>query len=248
MKAIMLAAGLGIRLSGGDDTHAPKCLLRFDSKTLLRRHIETLQALDIEKLVLVTGYHADEIEAEIGAIGARDYVRMIPNADFRQGSVVSLWTAREELRGGTDILFMDADVLYAPILLERLMRSTHGNCFLIDRGFEPGEEPVKICLRNGTIVEFRKRIDVAHDTVGEWPGFLRLSPATAARIADATETYIDAGRRDHPYEESFRNVVLNSPPGAFGVEDITGIPWIEIDFPEDLIRAERDILPRLRIS
>jgi choline kinase len=30
------------------------------------------------------------------------------------------------------------------------------------------------------------------------------------------------------------------------VTDITGAPWIEIDFPEDVLRATRDVLPRLQ--
>jgi choline kinase len=30
-----------------------------------------------------------------------------------------------------------------------------------------------------------------------------------------------------------------------GYEIIAGLPWTEIDFPEDLQKAERDILPKL---
>jgi choline kinase len=29
------------------------------------------------------------------------------------------------------------------------------------------------------------------------------------------------------------------------VADVTGLPWIEIDFPNDVARAEREILPEL---
>jgi choline kinase len=35
-------------------------------------------------------------------------------------------------------------------------------------------------------------------------------------------------------------------PDEFGVEDVTGLPWIELDFPEDLGRARNEILPRIR--
>ena len=34
-------------------------------------------------------------------------------------------------------------------------------------------------------------------------------------------------------------------PEKFGFEDISGIPWIEIDFPEDIERAHREIIPKL---
>ena len=39
---------------------------------------------------------------------------------------------------------------------------------------------------------------------------------------------------------------MAEPHGTFGYEDITGIPWVEIDFPRDLITAERTVLPRIK--
>ena len=110
----------------------------------------------------MVGYRANEIADEIDAIGARDFVRTIYNPDYRLGSVVSLWMAREDLRCGKSILLMDADVLYHPLLIERLAMSNHADCFLIDRDFEPGDEPVKLCLRDGVVIEFRKKIDVTY--------------------------------------------------------------------------------------
>src|SRR5688500_9149359 len=112
MKAIMLAAGVGRRLPGGDGEHPPKVLLEFGGLTLLQRHLNALRRLNIESLTLVVGYRAGDIvraleEAEVGG-----FVRVVENADFRRGSLISLWTARDALTGGGDVLFMDADVLY----------------------------------------------------------------------------------------------------------------------------------------
>jgi choline kinase len=241
----MLAAGVGARLSGGDERFTPKALLRFDGKSLLQRHIETLQGFDVSTMTLVVGYHSAEIAAEVAALDADDFVRPVYNADYRFGSLVSLWAAREALTSGEDILFMDADVLYHPDLVGRLVHSRHANCLLLDRDFEPGDEPVKLCLKNGVPVEFRKIVDVEHDTVGEWPGFLRLSAPAAGRVVEALQGFIDSGRVELPYEEAFRHVMLHGPD-TFGVEDITGVPWIEIDFPADLERARTIVLPQLR--
>jgi len=30
------------------------------------------------------------------------------------------------------------------------------------------------------------------------------------------------------------------------VADVTGSPWIEIDFPNDVVRAAREVLPQLQ--
>ncbi|MEE8500342.1 MAG: hypothetical protein V3S27_07180, partial [Kiloniellales bacterium] len=52
-------------------------------------------------------------------------------------------------------------------------------------------------------------------------------------------------RRDEIYEEAIQEVVLAEPPGTFDVEDITGLPWVEIDFPEDLDKAKTEVFPSL---
>ena len=245
MIALMLAAGVGKRLFGENHSEPSKALLRFDGKSLLHRHIDFLRDNGVDRLVLVVGYRAEELTAEVEAAGAGDYVSAITNPEFEGGPVISLWTAREVLRGGDDILFMDADVLYHRRVLERLIRSPHANCFLLDRGLEPGEDPVHLCIRDGAPVDFGKNIEGTFDMVGEWPGFMRMSPAIAARVADATQAIIDDGRSHVTYEVAMRDVLVSEPPGTFGYEDITGLPWIEIDYPSDLLRAERTILPRV---
>jgi len=40
-------------------------------------------------------------------------------------------------------------------------------------------------------------------------------------------------------------MVLAHSGRGFGFEDISGLPWIEIDFPEDAQRAEAAVLPNL---
>jgi choline kinase len=245
MKAVMLAAGVGRRLYGDDRSQPAKALLKFGDKTLLERHVEILLDLGIEELVLVVGHRKGELLAAAKAATPKGFLRSLYNPRYRGGPVLSLWTARDVLRAGDDILFMDADVLYHRHMMERLMRSPHANCFLLDRDFEPGDEPVKLCIAGGVPVEFGKKIAGTFDTVGEWPGFLKLSPAMAAKLADACQGFVDRGELAAPYEPAMREILLAEPEGAFGYEDITGIPWIEIDFPSDVLRAEKHVLPRL---
>jgi len=96
MHAIMLAAGRGIRLSNG--AGHPKCLLEFGGKTLLRLHIAILESLGIDKMTIVVGFKADEIHAELAAIGAKSWIDTIFNPRFDEGAVVSLWAALQALR------------------------------------------------------------------------------------------------------------------------------------------------------
>ena len=245
MKAIMLAAGVGRRLYGDDYEQPPKCLLEFGNKTLMQRHLENLQALSIDAMTLVLGHRADTILDSAQVHAADGFINPVFNPYYRGGPVVSLWMARDVLRSGDDIIFMDADVLYQPEMLERLVHSNHDNCFLFDREIEDGDEPVRLCLADGTPVDFGKNIEGDFDQVGEWPGFLKLSPAVAAKIADALDGYIDSARMHVAYEPAMRDVLKTEPKGTFGIEDVSDMAWIEIDFVEDLDRVRDEILPRI---
>ncbi len=249
MKAIILAAGVGNRL-GADGKKHPKCLLAFDGKTLLQRHIEHLEALGVNDIVIGVGYQADVIKEHLEEIAPRASVRTVYNPDFTRGSVISLWTLREELDCGADVLVMDADVLYHRDILKALVDTQVTNCFLLDQDFEAGDEPVKLCVQGGLLVEFRKQLaaDLVYEYAGESVGFFRFSPAVAQRLARRTEHYqANESLHDEHYEEAIRDLLLETP-ADFGFADITGTPWLEIDFPEDVRRAEQDILPQIQGS
>jgi choline kinase len=244
MKAVMLAAGVGARLGKGAE-FKPKVLLEFGGRTLLERHVEILRYLGFEELVMGIGHQAGMLRNAIADMGVGDFVRTVHNPIYEQGAITTLWALRDEFRADGPVIMMDADVLYDYRMLDRLARAEAGNCFLLDRDIEPGEEPVKLCFRDGVLVDFHKRPDQAHDSFGEWIGFLKLSPEMAARVPDAAERFLENDEASALYEIAIRHLLLTMPAGSFGVEDVTGLPWIEIDFVEDVARAEREILPRL---
>ncbi len=47
-------------------------------------------------------------------------------------------------------------------------------------------------------------------------------------------------------KEAFRDPLLAVPAGTFKVEDITGLPWGESDFPENLARTHEVELRMLK--
>jgi choline kinase len=245
MKVVMLAAGIGSRLGLSGTNHPAKVLLRFGGKSLLQYHIEIFRRHGIEELVLGVGYHHQDIDQEIAALGAQDFVRTVFNENYEEGNIVTLWTLRDELCCNAPVLLMDADVLYDEELVTRLICSRYQNCLLLDRGFVPGDEPVKLCIRDGEIVEFRKWLSAEFDFCGESVGFFKLSADVAKNVIKQTDLYLRQGRRHEPYEEAIRDVLLTSPRGTFLFEDITGIPWVEIDFAADIERATSEILPRI---
>ncbi len=244
MKAVILAAGRGRRLGSAGDER-PKILLRFGGRTLLQRHIEILEHCGVGSIAMVVGYRAESVHDEIKRIGRAGQVQLIENPRYAEGSVVSLWSAAAAFAGERSTLLMDGDVLYDWRLMQRLTQSHRANCLLMDRNIEPGEEPVKLCVAANRIVDFHKRPTIDHEFHGESVGFFRLSAGIGAALLTGAAEYVASGRHDQEYEEPLRDLILASGPDVFGYEDITGLPWAEIDFPLDVARARKRVVPRL---
>ena len=239
MRAVILAAGVGRRLA----IEEPKVLLCFGGRTLLERHLGILAALGIEDVVIGIGYRALAIERALAALGQAE-VSTVYNPDYEQGSILTLWRVRAALTAGGPVLLMDGDVLYDRRVLEPLVETHHADCLLVDRAYEPGDEPVKVGVAGGVPVDFGKTIDPAAEPYGESVGFFRLSEGTANALVETAGRMIDEGGAERPMEDAIAAVLRAASP-PFGVEDVTGLPWIEIDFPEDVERAESVILPKL---
>jgi len=249
MQAVILAAGRGTRLAQDAQSGAvPKCLLRFGGQSLLERHLRLLRECGVADVWVAVGYAADQVRAELARLPEALAADTVFNPDYQLGSIVTVWHARAPLLTGRDTLLMDADLLYDERMLRALVDSRQPDCLLLDRDFEPGDEPVKVCVRDGRIVEFRKRVapDLAFDVCGESVGFFRLSGQTCRALVARASVYLEAGRGQEPHEEALRDMMLEAGPRRFGVEDVTGLPWIEIDFPGDVERARLEILPRLQ--
>ena len=239
MKAVILAAGRGRRLHVLT-RYRPKCLLEIGGKPLLHRYFDSLLPLGVTRMCVVVGYKQESIREAVASYPSRVDVTFLVNEDFERGSIGSLWAAREAL--DDDVVIMDADVLFHPAVLERLVASSHANVLLMDETVSQQTEECMVAIRKGRVVALSKHVPAGHDLVGEGVGFLRVEHAAVPRLLRSVETRVQQGLLDMEYEDALEDFFREVP---VGVEKIGGLPWIEIDFPEDLERAEREILPRL---
>jgi choline kinase len=248
MRAIILAAGRGSRLQQTPGQQMPKCLLRFGGVTLLQRHLGLLKRAGVGEIVLALGFRHEQVAAELDRLGWRPRPEVILNPRFELGSVLTVHSVADAMMRGGEVLLMDADVLYDERVLVPLVAGTRPvNRLLIDRDFEAGDEPVKVCIRNGVPIEMRKQIppELTYDFIGESVGFFRLDQTAARRLATLAAAYVEGGRAAEPHEEALRDL-LREGSQVFEVADVTGTPWIEIDFPNDVTRAALEVLPRLQ--
>jgi choline kinase len=245
MKAFIYAAGRGIRMQGRPGS-LPKVLLEFGGRTLLDWHCERLVSVGCEELLIVAGYEHESIEALLPGLSAHHGLRVRSrlNPDFTEGSVLSLAVTLPELEATREpLLLMDGDVLYPAEMLRRLWASPHRTALLIDRDYSTADDdPVLVPVRAGRPFDFRKQWTGTADQVGESIGFFKLDPADVPALAAATRRRLTGPGRQDSYDEVLRELVM---AGHFGCEDVTGLPWTELDFPDDVARAENEVLPAI---
>lgn len=231
MKAILLAAGVGKRLKPLTDT-TPKSLIRIGEATILERTLNALVGAAVKDIRIVVGHLKDKIKLVIGSNYKGTPVSYILNPDYERGSILSVWAARNSF--DDDIMLMDSDVLFENVILEKLIKSKNENCFLMDKNYTESGEEMKVAALDKRVVEIARRITKKHDEVGEGIGFLKLSVKYRKEFLDVFKNIV-ARDKDCDYENALDELVGRIP---VGFEDVTGLRWTEIDFQEDITKAE----------
>ncbi|HEV8474338.1 MAG TPA: phosphocholine cytidylyltransferase family protein [Methylomirabilota bacterium] len=240
MTAIILVAGVARRLAPLTDT-THKALLPVGGRPILARMLEALASVGMRRSVLVVGHCADQVRQVAGARVGRMAVEYVVNPDYTRGSVLSLYAARQYLR--EPALVMDADVLFPREFLRRLLAAPAPSALLLDCGFADTGEEVKLYTRGDRVIALGKKVvPEAWDVVGEGVGFFKCGAEAGPPFVRFLERVIEEGEGMNEYEDALHMLVSSH---HVGWADVTGLPWTEIDFAEDLRRAEADVLPHV---
>jgi len=238
MRGIILAAGKGSRLNGtaGDK---PKCLVEIGGLTLVERQLQILERAGVDDVTIVVGCAADRVRSQCGHRAA-----YIENTRYAEtNSLYSLWMARALLSEGFVVL--NCDVLFHPVLLTDLLTSRHPEALLIAyrEAHQPifGDEEMKVKVRCGRVVDMSKAIEPS-EADGENLGIVKFSPAGAAVLVQIMDNLVAAGELRAWAPRAFCEFAQARPLHAISTR---GLPWIEIDFPEDYQRAVREVLPAI---
>jgi choline kinase len=239
MKAVILAAGVGKRLWQLTQ-HRPKCLIEIGGQSLLRRYLVALASLGVRRADIVVGYKQEMIRAVVASDDCGVTVNFLANDQFHRGSISSLWIARTVL--DDDVIIMDADVLFHREVLRRLVESPHENALLMDETVTQTGEECMVVVAGGRVIALTKKMPEQYDYAGEGVGFLRVRRADTPHVVTSLRSYVDKGSWDMEYEDALLQFFQTVKVGH---EKIGGLPWTEIDFAEDVRKAELDVLPRL---
>jgi len=240
--AVILAAGVARRLAPLSD-HTQKSLLPVGGRAILAWMLEALHAVGVGRVVIVVGHCADQVTALARSTSYGMTVECVHNPAYQKGSALSLHSARDVIvREPT--LIMDADVVFPREFLRRLVSSAAAEALLIDRSFADTGEEVKIYTRSDdrVIALGKKVVPTAWDRVGEGVGFFKCGAEAGPELVSLLERVIDESDGLCEYEDALHLLVSRQFVQAV---DVTGLPWTEVDFVEDLRRAQTEVFPEI---
>jgi choline kinase len=224
-RAVVIAAGFGSRLRGGDD-NGPKPLRRVESVPLLTRVLRSLAASGIEEAAIVLGYQADEIRSAIELetdLGLS--VSYVLNEQYSKSNGVSVLAARSFVGDGC-VLSM-ADHLYSPRVVSAVLApefavgsSVLGVDYEIARCFDI-DDATKVRVEAGRIVEIAKSL-TSYNALD--CGVFRIGPSLIEALDVVYRSKGDCSLSD--------GVQTLSRRGEFFASDIGGACWIDVDTPE----------------
>lgn len=232
-EAIILAAGLGSRLAEvvGDQ---PKCLVQVGGRSLLRHHLDALNAVGINRVLIVAGYRAEKVMEEAGSAGVVQF-----NRDFTEtNSLYSLWLARKWVTGS--LVLINGDVLADPQIYKRVA-TAKGCALAYDSGSSLEEEEMKVVFKGGRLQHISKGI-ASREAHGENLGILKFDRGGAQALLDEADRIVARGRCGDWAPAAVQGIAERVR--IQGV-DVRGLPWIEIDFPEDLEAAREQVCPKI---
>jgi choline kinase len=240
MLAVILTAGVGRRLAPLT-ARLPKALIDVGGRPLLFHTLDALHGQGVREVVLVVGHLQGLIRAALSNYFDNLTIHWVVNEQFAQtGSLYSLWLARAYLTG--PFLFMDADLLFHPHILAGWLTDAKRSSLLVGPLAVDSGEEVKVTHRQGRATAVGKAL-LNHDPVaGEAVGIVKIAgpdvDLTKQLMADLIQ-----GRPTAEHEELSQALCDRQ---RLWVHDIGRLSWLEIDFPEDVVRAREVVWPAIQ--
>lgn len=240
LHAIIPAAGLGRRL-GKQAEHAPKSLLEVAGRPILERGVARLAACGVSRLTVIVGFRPEQIREFLKGFESTLDITYAQNRDFATTEHgYSLYCARESwAQSRLPVLMMDADNVFDPALLDRLLASPAPDCVLVDPDLDTSAQDEELVLgHDGRVSGFvRGRVDRFDDCVGAFVGMNRFSAAYMDSLFSYMETLFAREGRGFKYERVFDQLLRDTGVGPAYL-DTAGLGWVNVNHPQDLERAE----------
>lgn len=227
MKAIILAAGIGTRISKFIE-EKPKCMVDIGGKVLIEYTVDMLREKNIEDITIVVGYKAEIIKNQLKGKNVNFVYN--PFFDVTNG-IASMWFARDYLVPGEETMIMSGDVYLEPEIVDELIKFDKSPVLLADSSRRI-EADYRYQYENGILKKYGKDLSV-EETTGECLGVAKLGADFVSTYKEHMINMINSQCHSVWWENVLYD--LSSCEDIY-IHDVSGIFWSEVDYVEDYRR------------
>jgi len=238
MKAIIVAAGIGVRLHPMS-SDKPKSLIEIGGKALLDYQIDALIECNIKDIVITTGH----LERKIREYVARKYpflnVAYVYNPEYDTTNYIySMWLARELI--DDDLILIHGDLVFDEKLLVNMVNSNYENCVLVSRKAKSESKDFKAVVENNKVIKIG--VEFFGENVLDSLPMYKLSRSDYLCWLQEIDKFIKNGSKGSYAEDAFNNISdkIILRPLYFNEEF-----GMEIDTKEDFKMAKNILKNRL---
>lgn len=225
MKAILLAAGRGTRISRMVK-NIPKSTLPINGVPLIRHTVELFSSMKIECVVCV-GYQKEKIYSVLEGLNVKYCIN--PFFDITN-SIASLWFAKGYL--DDDMIIMNADVYFSKDILRLVLDDKNDVVMAIDKSRVNVGDYFFSTTDNGCITAYGKELPFEKRTC-EYVGICKMKRGFLPTFIEKMEYLIMSNQHGLWWENVLYS--LTNEIDIFTV-DVDGRFWSEIDYFDDYER------------
>lgn len=236
MQAIILAAGMGKRLKDltRDNT---KCMVKVNGVSLIDRMLHQIQAVGVDRIVVVTGYKGQLLRDYIGTLGIQTPIEFIDNPVYdRTNNIYSLSLAAGKLVEDDTLLF-ESDLIFEDSVLRALVDDPRPTLALVDK-YESWMDGtcVKLSADDG-IEAFVPGKQFKFEEMGEYYKTVNIykfsREFSQKQYVPFLKAYEQALGENEYYEQVLRVITMLDDAGI-RAKRLDGQKWYEIDDVQDL--------------
>ena len=230
-QAIILAAGMGVRLKELNRGVPKGFILLGDDKPIIEHSIDALLACGIKDIVIVTGFMDEHYE---NLCTQYPQIRTVRNEKYSEtGTMYSLWCARHLLN--TDFILLESDLIYEIRAIRELLDSSIKDSILISGKTEAGDE-VYVEADEDWVKKISKVRKTLNSVVGEFIGISKLSYDFYLKLIQAAEEGFDSNLQ---ISYDMDCLVAVADKNHLGYLKIENLLWAEIDDVSQLNKAQK---------
>jgi choline kinase len=228
---IIPAAGMGNRL-GSLTANRPKCLVEVNNEPMLGKILQSLEETGFRRVIIVTGFKAEMIEAFLSSYPGRISIETVCNKVYDEtNNIYSIFLSFPLLRSDEPFVILESDLVFEENSISEFRKPDMIALAPFDPEIHDGTTAA--INKDGFVMElFTGKTDVEVKDLYKTVNITSFGSSNGSLFKKYITEYVKQGDLNAYYEIAIEAMILKNK-AQFKAVNFENIKWGEIDTRED---------------